>query len=71
MTGLFVSASLAFVNSRQDHGRLSGLYMASLNGGLLVGLIATGALVQISGLPTAGVIVFTALAVASLALVRG
>jgi MFS family permease len=70
-TGLFVSASLAFVNSRQDHGRLSGLYMASLNGGLLVGLIATGALVQISGLRTAGVIVFTVLAVASLALIRG
>ena len=47
MTGLFVSASLAFVNSRQDNGRLSGLYMASLNAGLLVGLIATGALVQV------------------------
>lgn len=70
-TGLFVSASLAFVNSRQDHGRLSGLYMASLNGGLLVGLIGTGALVQVSGLRTAGVIVFTALAVVSFALVRG
>ena len=70
-TGLFVSASLAFVNSRQDHGRLSGLYMASLNAGLLVGLIGTGVLVQVSGLRTAGVIVFTVLAVASLALVRG
>ncbi len=70
-TGLFVSASLAFVNSRQDHGRLSGLYMASLNGGLLVGLIATGALVQVSGVQTAGVIVFTGLAVASFALVLG
>ncbi len=70
-TGLFVSASLAYVNSRQDHGRLSGLYMASLNGGLLIGLIATGALVQVSGLRTAGVIVFTALAVGSFALVRG
>jgi len=71
MTGLFVSASLAFVNSRQDDGRLSGLYMASLNAGLLVGLIATGALVQVSGLRTAGVLVFTVLAVASFALVRG
>ncbi len=70
-TGLFVSASLAFVNSQQDDGRLSGLYMASLNAGLLVGLIATGALVQVSGVQTAGVIVFTVLAVASFALVRG
>ena len=70
-TGLFVSASLAFVNSREDHGRLWGCNMASLNGGLLVGLVATGVLVQIPGVPTAGVIVFTALAVTSLALVRG
>jgi MFS family permease len=70
-TGLFVAASLAYVNSRQDNGRLSGLYMASLNAGLLVGLIGTGALVQASGLRTAGVVVFTALSVASLALVRG
>lgn len=70
-TGLFVSASLAYVNSRQDHGRLSGLYMASLNGGLLVGLVLTGVLVQASGLRTAGVIVFTVLAIASIALVRG
>lgn len=70
-TGLFVSASLAYVNSRRDHGRLSGLYMASLNGGLLIGLIATGALVQASGLRTAGVIVFTVLAIGSFALVRG
>ncbi|HIH04542.1 MAG TPA: MFS transporter [Methanoregulaceae archaeon] len=70
-TGLFVSASLAFVNSRQDHGRLSGLYMASLNGGLLVGLLGAGALIQVSGLRTAGVIFFTVLAAASFALVRG
>ena len=45
--------------------------MASLNAGLLVGLIATGALVQVSGVQTAGVIVFTVLAGASFALVRG
>ncbi len=70
-TGLFVSASLAFVNSRQDHGRLSGLYMASLNGGLLVGLVLTGVMVQVSGMWTAGVITFTVLALVSVALVRG
>lgn len=70
-TGLFVSASLAYVNRRQDQGRLSGLYMASLNGGLMVGLILSGVLVQVSGMKTAGVIVFTVLALASIALVRG
>lgn len=71
MTGLFVSSSLAYVNSRQDQGRLSGLYMASLNGGLLVGLVATGALADVTGLQTAGVVAFTVLAAASLVLVRG
>jgi MFS family permease len=70
-TGLFVSSSLAFVNSRQDHGRLSGLFMASLSGGLLIGLIGTGVLVQVSGVRTAGVIVFTFLTLVSLMLVRG
>jgi hypothetical protein len=45
--------------------------MASLNAGLLVGLIGTGVLVQVSGLRTAGLFVFTALAFASLALMRG
>jgi len=70
-TGLFVSASLAYVNSRQDQGRLSGLFMASLSGGLLVGLVGTGVLVQVTGLRSAGVVVFTVLALSSLALVRG
>lgn len=70
-TGLFVSASLAYVNSRQDKGRLSGLYMASLNGGLLVGLVLTGVLVQVSGLRTVGVVVFTVLSLASVVLIRG
>ena len=70
-TGLFVSASLAFVNSRQDSGRLAGLFMASLNAGLLVGLVGTGALVEVSGLRTSGVLLFTVLAALSLALVRG
>lgn len=70
-TGLFVSASLAFVNSRQDNGRLSGLYMASLNAGLLVGLVGTGVLVQVTGLRTAGVIVFAVMSVATFALIGG
>ena len=70
-TGLFVSASLAYVNSRQDQGRLSGLFMASLSAGLLVGLVGTGILVQVTGSRIAGVVVFTVLALASLALIRG
>jgi MFS family permease len=70
-TGLFVSAALALVNSRPDHGRLSGLFMASLSAGLLAGLVVTGALVQLTGLREAGVVAFTLLSVASLALVRG
>jgi len=70
-TGFFVSAALAYVNGRQDGGRLSGLFMASLNAGLLVGLAGTGVLVQATGMTAAGVVVFTALAAGCLPLVRG
>ena len=47
-TGLFVSAGLAHVNSQADNGRSSGAFMASLNAGLLAGLILTGLLVELT-----------------------
>jgi MFS family permease len=61
--GLFIASSLSWVNSRPDHERLSGYFMASLNLGLVVGLIGTGWLVLRLGDPDAGLILFTALAV--------
>jgi len=60
-TGLFVSAGLAHVNGQPDGGRGSGMFMASLNAGLLAGLILTGVLVEQTGLRTAGVVVFSCL----------
>lgn len=62
-TGIFVSAGLAYVNSRPDDGRSSGAFMASLNAGLLAGLVLTGVLVEQTGLRDAGVLAFTSLAV--------
>lgn len=40
--GLFISAAMAWVNSQPDHEPLSGWFMASLNAGLIAGLIITG-----------------------------
>lgn len=62
-TGIFVSAGLAHVNSRSDNGRSSGEFMASLNAGLLAGLVITGFLGERTGLRSAGVLTFTALAI--------
>lgn len=57
--GLFVPASLALLNSRPDHDRMSGYFMALLNLGLVSGLVAAGFLVRMSGNEYAGVIAFT------------
>jgi MFS family permease len=40
--GLFISAAMAWVNSQPDHAPLSGRFMASINAGLIAGLILTG-----------------------------
>ncbi|ACL16138.1 MFS transporter [Methanosphaerula palustris] len=40
--GLFISSAMAWVNSQPDHGPLSGWFMASINAGLIAGLILTG-----------------------------
>jgi MFS family permease len=66
--GIFVASSLSWVNSRQDHERLSGYFLASMNLGLVVGLIGTGWIVQRMGYPVAGVILFTVLAIIPAAL---
>ena len=58
-TGMFVSSSLSYVNSEPDHKKLSGVYMALLNVGLVAGLIISGALVVFD--PYTGVLVFSIL----------
>lgn len=57
--GLYMSSSLAWVNEQTDHERLSGIFMAMLNGGLVAGLLATGWLVDFFHNPYTGLAVFT------------
>jgi len=66
--GFFVAAAMAHVNSRPDHARMSGVFMAFLNAGLVVGLIASGWLAVHFSIPASGIIVFSVLtAVATIA----
>lgn len=69
--GLFVAASLAYVNSLADHERMSGYLMASLNSGLIFGLVTGGLLGAYSALPGAGLLIFTFFCLLSLLLSLG
>ncbi len=55
-TGMFVSSSLSYVNSETDHTKLSGMYLALMNVGLVAGLVFSGILAVLH--PYAGVLVF-------------
>jgi MFS family permease len=61
--GFFVAAGMSWVNARPDHEQLSGHFMAALNLGLVTGLLGTGTLVSLLGLPVGGIAAFTLLAV--------
>jgi MFS family permease len=60
--GLFVPSALSLINARPDHEAGSGAFMAMLNIGLVAGLIGGGWLVEVSGMPMSGIILFTAAA---------
>ncbi len=60
--GCFVAATLSYVNSRPDHERASGYFMALMNAGLVLGLLLSGWLAQHTGSPAAGLLLFTGLA---------
>ncbi|MDD1683033.1 MAG: MFS transporter [Methanoregula sp.] len=60
--GCFVAATMSYVNSRTDHEKMSGYYMALLNAGLVTGLVLAGWLASYSGEPAAGILLFTGLA---------
>jgi MFS family permease len=59
--GFFVAAAMSYVNSLPDHEKISGYFMASLNAGLVIGLIVAGWLAINLQNPAAGIIVFTGL----------
>jgi len=65
--GMFVACALSWVNSQEDHSRLSGFFFAALNLGLVTGLIAAGWLEKLLGF-TGGIMFFTVFSVIPLAL---
>jgi MFS family permease len=62
-TGCFVAAAMSYVNSRPDHGNMSGYFMAFLNAGLVSGLVLAGLLASHYSNPWGGILLFTGLAV--------
>ena len=64
--GFFIAAGMSYVNSLPDHIRMSGYYLAMLNLGLVIGLIASGWLAVRFAQPALGIGVFTALSFAIL-----
>jgi MFS family permease len=61
--GLFVASAMSWVNTRPDHERTSGDFMASLNLGLVTGLLGSGWLSNLPGSERAGILAFTLLSI--------
>jgi MFS family permease len=59
--GFFVAAAMSFINSLPDHERMSGYLMASLNAGLVIGLVFAGWLAAQTSNPASGILVFSVL----------
>jgi MFS family permease len=59
--GFFVAASMSYINSLSDHEKMSGYLLASLNAGLVIGLIFAGWLAAHNPSPSSGILVFSAL----------
>ena len=60
--GFFVAAAMSYVNSLPDHERMSGWFMASLNAGLVGGLVLAGWLAAHLPDPASGILFFAGLA---------
>jgi MFS family permease len=61
--GFFVAAAMSYVNSLSDHERMSGYLMASLNTGLVIGLVFSGWLAAQIPNPASGILVFSVLVI--------
>jgi MFS family permease len=59
--GCFVTSALSSINSRADHEKMSGYYMAFLNAGLVTGLLLAGWLALYCGNPGMGIQLFALL----------
>ena len=65
--GLFIASAMSYVNSQENHIRISGIFMAVLNIGLVSGLIVTGWVYLETGYRDAGFYIFTLVSIISLA----
>jgi MFS family permease len=61
--GLYVASAMSWMNSRSDHEQISGDFMASLNLGLVVGLLGSGLIAGALGNERAGILAFTLLSI--------
>jgi MFS family permease len=61
--GLFVASAMSWMNSRPDHEHISGEFMATLNLGLLIGLLGSGIIVGAFGNGRAGILAFTLISI--------
>jgi MFS family permease len=59
--GFFVAAAMSYVNSLPDHEKMSGYFMASLNAGLVIGLVIAGWLATNLHTQATGIMLFTGL----------
>jgi MFS family permease len=62
--GIFIASSLTWINEQTDHMSLSGYFMATLNAGLICGLVGTGFLASYFDFGKAGIAVFCGMAFA-------
>jgi DHA1 family quinolone resistance protein-like MFS transporter len=60
--GMFIASALAWINEQTDHVSLSGYFMATLNAGLICGLVVTGYLASYFDFGKAGIAVFSGMA---------
>ncbi|PKL60819.1 MAG: MFS transporter [Methanomicrobiales archaeon HGW-Methanomicrobiales-4] len=59
--GLFVAAGLSWINNQGTQNRLSGIFMALLNLGLLAGMVFGGWIAGYTGTINGGILLFTGL----------
>jgi MFS family permease len=64
--GMFIAAALTYVNRQPGHQKMSGWFLASLNIGLIAGLVLSGWLASVSGFKSAGIVLFSVMALLSL-----
>jgi MFS family permease len=60
--GFFVAAAMSWVNSSPDHVRMSGWLMASMNAGLVLGLLVSGWIGAVLHASAGGILLFALMA---------